>query len=184
MIIIMFIWKHHHFIFPKSNFITNSLRTPLHLHKEGIVSRMHRVTCGMSPGKKWRLIPWLIPHTKYIVCSSYKRTHNLFNQICYFLLLETKGFGNIGYATMSFNYTQRLTKFPFSNLFSRYFKISLYLLAFHFVLRSMLVSNPTVNSRAKIEWLILSYNHVRTIFLLMGLKTLQCCSVFLCFLLF
>ena len=42
----------------------------------------------------------------YIVRYSYTATHNLFNQICYFLLLETKGFEHVGFVTMNSNYTQ------------------------------------------------------------------------------
>ena len=119
-----------------------------------MLSRTHRITGGALPGKKRRLNPCLIPHAEYIVRSSYTTTHNLFNQICYFLLLETKGFEHVGYVTTSSNYTKapilRLIKFTCSNLFSRNFNISCYLLAFCFALRSMLVSNVTVNSITKI----------------------------------
>ena len=71
-----------------------------------MVSRTQRVTGGTSPGKNRRLTPCLIHHTVYIVRSSYSTTHNLFSQMCYFLLLETKGFEHVGYVTMNSNYTQ------------------------------------------------------------------------------
>ena len=71
-----------------------------------MVSMTHKMTGGTSPGKKRRLTPCLIPQTEYIVCSSYTTTHNPFNQICYFLLLETKDFEHVGYVAMNSNYNQ------------------------------------------------------------------------------
>ena len=130
MIIIIFIWKHHHFILPKSNFITNSLRAPLHLCKEGIVSRMHRVTCGISPGKKWRLIPWLIPRTKYIACSSYKRTIIFLIKYAIFCCWKRRALRILvtllWVPTIPKAPILRLTKFPFSNLFSRDFNFFIF----------------------------------------------------------
>ena len=119
-----------------------------------MISRTHRVTGGTSPGKKRRLTPCLIPHTEYLVHFSYTTTHNLFNQVCYFLLLETRGFEHVGYITMNSNYSQdphiKVDEIYFCKLFSRDFSIFLYLLAFRFVLKSRLVLNPTFNSRTKI----------------------------------
>ena len=118
-----------------------------------MVSRTHRVTGGMSPGKKRRLTQCLIPHTKYIVRSSTAATRNLLNLIEYPISCcwKPKALNMLvtllWVPTIPTTTILRLTKFTFSNLL---FNISLNLLAFRFVLRPMLVSNQTDNSRTKI----------------------------------
>ena len=60
-------------------------------------------------------------------------------------MLETKGFQHVGYVTMNSNYTEGpntwVDKIHFFKFIFRRLYISLYLLAFHFMLRSLLVSN-------------------------------------------